>query len=235
VPLSGDGAASRLRGLAVSDRIAAIDSVTFSNGRWQHSSSGDGGLDMDDGVAIEDSWSTPERFAEIFDRHYVALFAFCARRIGAASADDVVNEAFCVAFDRRRNYDTQERPNARPWLMGIAINVMRHEFRRRLREARAFDRLTTDESLPDHDSSVVDGFEAFDQMHRVRAALAHLPDQELEALLLSVLERQTYGQIAEVMQTPVGTVRSRIHRARRHLSDLLGEASDTSHRPTSKG
>jgi RNA polymerase sigma factor (sigma-70 family) len=235
VPLSGEGAASRLCGLAMSDRTAAIDSVTASNGRWQRCSRGEDGLEVDDGVAIEDSWSTPERFAEIFDRHYVALFAFCARRVGFASADDVVNEAFCVAFDRRRSYATQERPNARPWLMGIAINVMRHEFRRRLREARAFDRLTTEESLPDHDSSVVDGFEAFDRMHRVRATLASLPDKELEALLLSVLERQTYEQIAEVMQTPVGTVRSRIHRARKHLSDLLGEASDTSHRPKSKG
>ena len=205
----------------MSERTTAVDPIVSSTGRGNRCSSGDDGSDMDDGVTIEDSWSTPEKFAEIFDRHYVALFAFCARRVGAVLADDIVNETLCVAFDRRRGYATQERPNARPWLMGIAINVMRHDFRRRLREARAFDRLNPKESYPDHELSVVSDFDAIDQMNLVRAALAKVPDQELEALLLSVLDRHTYEQIAEVLQIPIGTVRSRIHRARRHLSDLL--------------
>jgi RNA polymerase sigma factor (sigma-70 family) len=211
----------------MSNRIAAVDAIAASDEPGHHYASGDNGCNMDDGVTIEGSWSTPERFAEIFDRHYVALFAFCARRVGAILADDIVNETFCVAFDRRGSYATRERPNARPWLMGIAINVMRHDFRRQLREARAFDRLNATESYPDHDSSVVNDVEAINQMDLVRVALAKVPDQELEALLLFVLDRHTYEQIAEVLQIPIGTVRSRIHRARRHLSDLLA-ASEAS-------
>jgi RNA polymerase sigma factor (sigma-70 family) len=205
----------------MSDRFTVVEPIAVADGRGHHRISEDDGSNMDDGMTIEGSLSTPERFAEIFDRHYVALYAFCARRVGSVLADDIVNETFCVAFDRRSSYATRERPNARPWLMGIAINVMRHDFRRRLREARAFGRLGGAESYPDHDSAVLNDFEAIRRMNLVRAALAKVPDQELEALLLSVLDGHTYGQIAEVLQIPIGTVRSRIHRARRHLSDLL--------------
>ena len=167
--------------------------------------------------------TVPERFGEIFDRHFASIFAFCARRVGPVLAEDIVNETFCVAFDRRRRYDTRARPNARPWLMGIAINVMRHEFRRQLREKRRSVGSLSRTYHPDHDASVVDDFETANKIERVQAALAKLPDQELEALLLSVLELHTYEQIAEVMQVPVGTVRSRIHRARKHLSELTAD------------
>lgn len=177
-------------------------------------------MEADDGTAIELSWEVPERFSEIFDRHFSSIFAFCARRVGPVLAEDIVNETFCVAFDHRRHYDTKERPNARPWLMGIATNVMRHEFRRQLREKRAVDRISVEDTHPDHDASIVDNFAAAKRVERVRAALAKLPSQEIEALLLSVLELRTYEQIAEVLQVPVGTVRSRIHRARKHLNEL---------------
>ena len=183
--------------------------------------------EVDDGAAIELSWDTPERFSAIFDRHYPSIFAFCARRVGPAQAEDVVNEAFCRAFDRRRRYDTKARPNARPWLMGIAINVMRHEFRRQLREAKALGRISVNDHNPDHDASVVDRFDTESQLQRVQAALAKLPDHELEPLLLSVLELQTYEQIADVMQVPIGTVRSRIHRARKHVSELTTDYPGT--------
>ena len=185
-----------------------------------------------DGATIELSWDMPERFGEIFDRHFASIFAFCARRVGSLLAEDIVNETFCVAFDRRRRYQSRDRPNARPWLMGIAINVMRHEFRRQLREKSALGRIPVEEYHPDHDESVVDDFEAASKIERVQAALAKLPNEELEALLLSVLELHTYEQIAEVLQIPVGTVRSRIHRARRHLAELSADFTSTISNPT---
>ncbi len=179
--------------------------------------------ETDDGMTIELSWDVPERFSEIFDRHFSSIFAFCARRVGPVLAEDIVNETFCVAFDHRRRYDTSGRPNARPWLMGIATNVMRHEFRRQLREKRAVDRISVEDAHPDQDASIVDNFATTKMVERVRTALAQLPHQELEALLLSALELNTYEQIAEVLQVPVGTVRSRIHRARKHLSRLTAD------------
>jgi RNA polymerase sigma-70 factor (ECF subfamily) len=81
----------------------------------------------------------------------------------------------------------------------------------------------------------VSDFDAIDQMNLVRAALAKVPDQELEALLLSVLDHHTYEQIAEVLQIPIGTVRSRIHRARRHLSDLLAASEASFHSKNKEG
>jgi RNA polymerase sigma factor (sigma-70 family) len=189
------------------------------------------GGQANDGATIELSWETPERFGELFDRHFASIFAFCARRVGPALAEDVANETFCVAFDRRRHYHTRERPNARPWLMGIAINVMRHEFRRQLREKRALGRISVEDNQPDHDASVVDDFDTVKQIQRVQMALAKLPNQELEALLLSVLELQTYEQIAEALQVPVGTVRSRIHRARKHLTGLTADVTGTMSSP----
>jgi RNA polymerase sigma factor (sigma-70 family) len=107
--------------------------------------------------------------------------------------------------------------------MGIAINVMRHEFRRQLREKRAVDRISVEDNHPDHDSSIVDSLATVNKMEQVRAALGKLPSQEMDALLLSVLELQTYEQIAQIMQVRVGTVRSRIHRARKHLSELTAD------------
>jgi RNA polymerase sigma factor (sigma-70 family) len=186
---------------------------------------------VDDGRTIELSWDAPERFGEIFDRHFSSIFAFCARRLGTASAEDIASETFCVAFDNRRRYHTQECPNARPWLMGIAINVMRHEFRRQLREKRAVHRIFAEDSHPNHDASIVDSFAVADRIERVQVALAKLPDKELDVLLLSVLEQQTYEQIAQIMQLPIGTVRSRIHRARKHLLELTGEVAVSVSRP----
>jgi RNA polymerase sigma-70 factor (ECF subfamily) len=205
-----------------------ISPVTSTSGDFDRSR----GAEVDDGATIELSWDTPESFGEIFDRHYTSIFAFSARRVGPAQAEDVVNETFCRAFDRRRRYDTKARPNARPWLMGIAINVMRHEFRRQLRESKALGRISVDDYHPDHDTSVVDGFETANQIERVQAALSKLPDHELEPLLLSVLELQTYEQIADVMQVPIGTVRSRIHRARKHLSELIADFSGAISNPS---
>lgn len=191
--------------------------------RSTHHPCGPSGDQVTDGTVIELSWEVPERFSEIFDRHFVSIFTFCARRVGPVLAEDIVNETFCVAFDHRRRYDTRERPNARPWLMGIATNVMRHEFRRQLREKRAVDRISVEDTHPEHDVSIVDNFAVAERIERVRAALAKLPNQELEALLLSALELRTYEQIAEVLQVPVGTVRSRIHRARKHLNELTAD------------
>jgi RNA polymerase sigma factor (sigma-70 family) len=182
---------------------------------------------VDDGRTIEASWDTPEMFGEIFDRHFISLSAFCARRVGVVLAQDIVNETFCVAFDQRRRYRTRECPNARPWLMGIAINVMRHEFRRQLREKAAVNRLTVEDNHSDHDAEIVDNLASANRIERVQVVLAKLPDKELNALLLSVLEQQTYEQIAQIMAVPIGTVRSRIHRARKHLVELSVDSAST--------
>ena len=79
-----------------------------------------------DARAIATSLSHPERFAAIFDRHYDAIHAYLARRAGAALADDLAATTFTVAFERRATFRA-ESTSARPWLYGIATNLLRDQ------------------------------------------------------------------------------------------------------------
>jgi len=85
-----------------------------------------------DARVIELSWDEPEHFAAIFDRYFAEIHRYLARRAGARVAADLAGEVFLAAFAQRKRYDTA-RANARPWLYGIATNVVgshrRHERR----------------------------------------------------------------------------------------------------------
>jgi DNA-directed RNA polymerase specialized sigma24 family protein len=65
----------------------------------------------------------PAGFATVFGRHYLAIHAYASRRLGSDLAEDVAAETFLVAFGRWRSYDTIHS-NARPWLFGIASNLI---------------------------------------------------------------------------------------------------------------
>jgi RNA polymerase sigma-70 factor (ECF subfamily) len=92
-----------------------------------------------DAAIIERSLREPERFAQVFDRYYAEVHGFVARRLGRSLADDVASETFAIAFDRRRRYDLAY-PSARPWLYGIAANVIARHRRAEVRQYRALAR-----------------------------------------------------------------------------------------------
>src|SRR5215813_1966365 len=96
-----------------------------------------------DGALIERSRTEPECFAEIFDRYATAVHRYLARRIGPSAADDLMAETFLIAFRQRDRYDTGQ-PDARPWLFGIASNLLRRERRAEVRQYRAFARTGID-------------------------------------------------------------------------------------------
>ena len=77
----------------------------------------------DDAAVIEGSWREPERFAVLFDRHAPHIYRYLARRAGRQVADDLVAETFLVAFAKRDRYDLGHA-DARPWLYGIATNLV---------------------------------------------------------------------------------------------------------------
>ncbi|HWB69813.1 MAG TPA: RNA polymerase sigma factor [Solirubrobacterales bacterium] len=173
-----------------------------------------------DSEAISASASSPADFAAIFDRHFDAVHAYLQRRVGRDMADELAAESFLVAFGRRERYDLS-RSSARPWLFGIATNLLRHHRRREARQWRAYARSATD--------PVLDAFEGVEA--RVDAAgvrrqlvdgLAGLPAEELDALLLFAWADFSYAEIGEALDVPVGTVRSRLSRARARLRDALG-------------
>jgi Sigma-70 region 2 len=90
----------------------------------------------DDAEVIAKSVAEPELFAELYDRHAAGLHRYVLRRLGDHLADDVVGETFLIAFRQRDRYDTS-RPEARPWLYGIAANLIGKHRRSELRAYRA--------------------------------------------------------------------------------------------------
>jgi RNA polymerase sigma-70 factor (ECF subfamily) len=174
---------------------------------------GSGGSDA---AAIAGSLIDPELFAIVFDRHAGAVFRFLIRRVGRDTADELLSETFRIAFERRAGFDS-ERRSARPWLYGIATNLVAKHRRTEARRLRATTRLASrppGESLAEGVVARVDARAAWPA---VMHAIAGLPHGERDALLLFVWEELSYEEIAFALEVPVGTVRSRLNRARRRL------------------
>ena len=94
-----------------------------------------------DAATIKRSWDGPERFAAIFARYFAEVHRYLAGRVGPAEADDLAAEVFSVAFAQRHRYDLG-RPCARPWLYGIATNLIASHRRREPIPARDRPRRT---------------------------------------------------------------------------------------------
>jgi len=154
--------------------------------------------------------------APLIARHHVALHRFVARRIGA-DAEDIVSETFECACVRAGAY-RPTTPNARPWLFGIATNLLRRHARREAAMYKAYARTGVDQAGASvEESAHVDGH------GRVLArALAHMREEHREVLLLYALADLSYEEIAIALDVPVGTVKGWLHRARavaaRHLA-----------------
>ncbi|MEV4180286.1 RNA polymerase sigma factor [Streptosporangium canum] len=181
----------------------------------------------DDAAVIERSRREPEQFATLFTRHAPALKRYVIRRLGQDPAEDIVAETFTVAFQSLESYDLS-RDDARPWLYGIATNLIRRHRRREISLYRALSRTGAD-SVIEPFTDQVDRRVAVDgARRRLAAALAGLPRGHRDALLLVAWAELTYEQAAQALDVPVGTVRSRISRARNRLRRVLGDIDPTS-------
>ncbi len=172
--------------------------------------------DISDADVIAGSLSDPRSFAVLFDRHYDAIFGYLSRRVDRTLADELTSETFLRALTQRVGYDLSRR-DARPWLYGIATNLLRKQARAEQRQRRAYARAVE----PDQTFGGLDGSDArADAEARgpaVVAALARLQPVDRDALLLLALTDLDYEGIAIACEVPIGTVRSRLHRARRHM------------------
>ncbi len=161
-------------------------------------------------------------------RHHVALHRFVARRIGA-DAEDVVAETFECACRRAAAYRSTG-PDARPWLFGIANNLLRGHARREAAMYRAYARTGVDPAGPSVEESA-----HVDVGHgRVLArALSAMRAEHREALLLYAVAELSYEEVATALDVPVGTVKGWLHRARavatRHLAaaGIVAETHET--------
>jgi RNA polymerase sigma-70 factor (ECF subfamily) len=176
------------------------------------------GSDNDANV-MRASVADPARFQTLFDRHFEAIFRYAGRRLGRQAAEDVAAEVFLRAFEVRGRYDLSY-PDARPWLFGIAANVMRRSRRTEERRLKAFARQAAEPpAAPDDADSRLDSQATRPQL---AGGLARLRAAEREVLLLVAWADFTYDEVARALDIPVGTVRSRLHRARARMSSELG-------------
>lgn len=149
-----------------------------------------------------------EAFEELFELHFDAIYGYLARRVGRDLARDLASETFTRAFAARKRYDAA-RGEARPWLFGIANNLLRRHYRDEERRLHAFARLDVrEEGVPPEEPRLAD-------------ALGTLSPEERDVLLLFAWADLEYAEIASALELPLGTVRSRLHRARAHVRTAL--------------
>ncbi|MDJ0376255.1 sigma-70 family RNA polymerase sigma factor [Cryobacterium sp. PH31-L1] len=174
-----------------------------------------------DNDVIERSARDPAVFATLYDRHAPSVFRYAAQRLGDHAADDVMSETFLVAFERRSAYDLTV-VDARPWLLGIATRLMRKHVRL---EATAWKGMTADlaaQIVPDLIDLAGARIDAHRLTQRLAKALRRLSEIDRDTLLLYAWGNLDYAAIATAMEVPVGTVRSRLNRARRQLRRAAG-------------
>jgi RNA polymerase sigma factor (sigma-70 family) len=176
-----------------------------------------------DAAVIERSWSEPEAFAELFDRHADDIHRYAAWRLGRDGAEDLLAETFAVAFQHRRRYDLR-RSDALPWLYGIATNLVARHRRTEARRLRAMSRETAPVEAEPMADRVAAQLTARAACRDVAAALARMPARHRDVVLLYAWAELDYEQIAVALDVPVGTVRSRLARARRRLQGAVEES-----------
>ena len=175
---------------------------------------------VDDAVVITASLDQPERFAVIFDRYFAEVHRYVERRLGTEAADDIAADTFLVAFGKRRRYRPEQR-NARPWLYGIATNLIGKHRRRRTTAIRAYQRAGAADVSEGHDDQVAARVSAQQRHAELTRALAGLSRGERDVVLLVALADFSHDEVAQALGIPYGTVASRLSRARAKLRQRL--------------
>jgi RNA polymerase sigma factor (sigma-70 family) len=175
-------------------------------------------------VAPANTRVAPLNAARLFEDHGQALFAYAARRLDSALAEDIVAETFRSAIEGASRFD-HALGNERAWLFGIASNLMRRHWRT---EQRRLAALVRSHGYP---IGYTDDFEVIDckvdlrnRMQRLSDRVGELPPEDRDLLVLIAWEGFSNRDAAAVLGIPAGTVGSRLHRIRSALRQ--GETHD---------
>jgi RNA polymerase sigma-70 factor (ECF subfamily) len=162
-------------------------------------------------------------FGDLFERHAHDIYSFCYRRTGEWSASqDLTSSTFLHAW-RRRDDVRLAGESALPWLYGIATNLVRRHRRGAGRLRAASIRFAGADAVPDPAEEVATVLDAGRTVQQALACLASLPDGDQELLALCVWQGLSYEEVAIALEVPIGTVRSRLSRARTRLRALMEE------------
>jgi RNA polymerase sigma-70 factor (ECF subfamily) len=179
-----------------------------------------------DAEVISRSRDDPNAFEVLYDRYAADIHRYVARRLGAETADDLMAETFVVAFAGRRRYDGS-RSNARPWLYGIATNLVAGHRRAEARRLKALARAAAPESAPSGGGDqlaegVAGRVSAAALRPALQAALAGLSARNRDVLLLMAWGGLDHEETGRALGLGAGAVRSRLHRSRQQLRKALG-------------
>lgn len=166
-----------------------------------------------------------EGFGELFDEHARAIYNFYFRRTADWSlAEDLTSAVFLEAWRRRADIDLVRKP-ALPWLYGVAANLLRNQRRALRRHRSAIERMAPAAPTPDFSDDLA---ARLDDELRMRELLVHvkqLSSAEQDVLALCAWQGLSYEDAARALDVPIGTVRSRLSRARTHLAATEGATS----------
>ncbi len=160
-------------------------------------------------------------FAAAFEEHFAAVHGYLRRRAGDGAAEELAAETFVRAYGAWASFDPG-RGTLRGWLFGIAVHLLQDHERGEARRRRAYARAA--ETARGEDAEVEASIARLDAAREdatIGAALAALRTEEREVLLLTAWAELGYAEIAQVLGVPIGTVRSRLARARRAVRFAL--------------
>ncbi|MFE9139728.1 RNA polymerase sigma factor [Streptomyces sp. NPDC007355] len=162
----------------------------------------------------------PVAFGQIFDENARVVYRHAVRWTGDwAAAEDIVSLTFLEAWRLRKKL-RPEGESLRPWLLGIATNVLRNTARAARRHQKALAQLPPREAVPDFAEELVGRLSDSELLVAAKAALERLRPAEREVFALCVWSGLEHAGVAEALGVPVGTVRSRLSRARGRLREL---------------
>ncbi len=182
----------------------------------------------------------PEHFGIIFDRHFATIHRYLERRIGRDGADELAGDVFLTAFAQRDRFRPLHE-SALPWLYGLASNLLLKHWRSERRHLHSLSRFGDERGMHVAQlDEIHDRLTARAVHTRLLEALASLPPRDRDVVVLVAWEDFSYDEVAFALDIPIGTVRSRLNRARRLLRELLAEignelmATESSSRRESK-
>lgn len=166
----------------------------------------------------------PDAFSWTFDEYSDLVYNVAFRRTGSwDAAEEIVANVFFEAWRQRATVNIHEG-SIRPWLLGVALNLISRYWRQTDRKRRASLKLVS-EVAHDHAVEVAERVDAEETMRRILDSLDRIPEEHRVVVQLWAWEELSYDEIAAVLDIPVGTVKSRLHRARDALrrSDDFGQ------------
>jgi RNA polymerase sigma-70 factor (ECF subfamily) len=176
---------------------------------------------LSDAELIDASLREPRSFAALFDRHADEILRYVQARVGRDLAEDVTAETFLAAFRQRATYD-QGRPDARPWLYGIAIRQVGRHRRAEARQRRLLAIVPQDLGTPDFGERSAERVSAERLRPALAAVLGGLRHQDRELLLLVAWAGLSYSECAEALGITVSAVKARLNRVRMRTRKALG-------------